>query len=67
VGHKKRIKIGISELMHGFWGKLKVVGSSYTGVRLNDCLRAARDVGIGIKRGGGGTGLEGFVEWLGEG
>jgi len=61
VGHEKRMRMANSELMHGFRGKLRVAGNSYTGVGLNDCVRAARDVVMGIKRGEEGTGLEGFV------
>lgn len=62
VGHEKRMRMANSELMHGFRGKLKVAGNSYTGVGLNDCVRAAMDVVMGIKRGEEGTGLERFME-----
>jgi oxygen-dependent protoporphyrinogen oxidase len=62
VGHEKRMRTANSELMNGFRGKLKVAGNSYTGVGLNDCVRAARDVVMGIKRGERTTGLESFVE-----
>jgi oxygen-dependent protoporphyrinogen oxidase len=63
VGHEKRMKAAHGELMQGFKGKLKVAGNSYTGVGLNDCVMAARDVVMAIKRGGGGgTGLESFKD-----
>lgn len=46
------------DLMREFKGKLAVAGNSYTGVGLNDCVRAARDVVMGMKRGTVSTGLE---------
>jgi oxygen-dependent protoporphyrinogen oxidase len=62
VGHERRMRVANGELLQGFNGKLKVAGNSYTGVGLNDCVMAARDVVLGIKRrGGSGTGLETFV------
>ena len=48
------------ELMSGYHGRLIVAGNSYTGVGLNDCVRAARDVAVKIKHGKSGTGLEEF-------
>lgn len=65
VGHEKRMKGAHGELMRGFKGKLSVAGNSYTGVGLNDCVRAARDVVkdiTGYEGAGGVTGLEQFVE-----
>lgn len=63
VGHEKRMKAAHGELMQGFRGKLKVAGNSYMGVGLNDCVMAARDIVMAIKRGGGGgTGLESFKD-----
>lgn len=43
-----------------FKGKLSVAGNSYTGVGMNDCVRSARDVVVGIKKGESPTGLERF-------
>ncbi|KAI9840733.1 MAG: oxygen-dependent protoporphyrinogen oxidase [Sclerophora amabilis] len=43
VGHDRRMDDMEAELQSGFKGRLKVAGSSYTGVGLNDCVRAARD------------------------
>jgi oxygen-dependent protoporphyrinogen oxidase len=62
VGHNARMKNAHGELMRLFRGKLKVAGNSYTGVGLNDCVRAARDVVMGMKsRPGDTTGLETFL------
>ncbi|KAE9381840.1 Protoporphyrinogen oxidase [Stipitochalara longipes BDJ] len=62
VGHESKMRAANRELMSAFKGKLKVAGNSYTGVGLNDCVMAARDVVMEIKRGGGGgTGLESFM------
>jgi oxygen-dependent protoporphyrinogen oxidase len=60
VGHEARMKQAHGELMQIFKGKLAVAGNSYTGVGLNDCVRAARDVVMDIKD-GHATGLESFV------
>jgi oxygen-dependent protoporphyrinogen oxidase len=61
VGHEARMKSAHEELMSTFNGKLKVAGNSYTGVGLNDCVRAARDVVMGMNDGRAKTGLEEFV------
>jgi oxygen-dependent protoporphyrinogen oxidase len=62
VGHERRMRAAHMELIQGFQEKLKVAGNSYTGVGLNNCVMAAKNVVLGIKKGGGGgTGLEGFV------
>jgi oxygen-dependent protoporphyrinogen oxidase len=62
VGHERRMRGAHIELVQGFQEKLKVAGNSYTGLGLNDCVMAAKNVVLGIKKGGGGgTGLEGFV------
>jgi oxygen-dependent protoporphyrinogen oxidase len=63
VGHYGRMKAAHGELMRGFKGKLAVAGNSYTGVGLNDCARAARDVVMDVTQyqgPGGITGLEQF-------
>jgi oxygen-dependent protoporphyrinogen oxidase len=60
VGHEARMKAAHGELMQMFKGKLAVAGNSYTGVGLNDCVRAARDVVMDIKD-RQATGLESFV------
>ena len=63
VGHEKRMRAAHLELFQGFKGKLKVAGNSYTGVGLNDCVMAAKNVVEAIKNEGGtssNTGLEGF-------
>jgi protoporphyrinogen/coproporphyrinogen III oxidase len=63
VGHEERMKKAHGELMRAFKGKLAVAGNSYTGVGLNDCVRAARDLveSISLRGAGGVTGLERFT------
>ena len=66
VGHEARME-DASHRLDSFRGRLRVAGNSYTGVGLNDCIRAARDVVRGLTDGTGKTGLESFVggkEWL---
>lgn len=60
VGHDQRMA-QVSKGLESFGGKLRVAGNSYTGVGLNDCVRAARDVSKGLVDGTGKTGLESFV------
>ena len=47
VGHHSRMTQAGAALQM-FEGRLRVAGSSYTGVGLNDCVRAARDVVMGL-------------------
>ncbi|MCJ1264831.1 oxygen-dependent protoporphyrinogen oxidase [Lobaria immixta] len=60
VGHRERMA-QTSSLLERFEGRLRVAGSSYKGVGLNDCVRAASDVVQGLIDGAGKTGLESFV------
>lgn len=60
VGHEQRMADASREL-EKWKGKLRVAGNSYTGVGLNDCVRAARDVAKGLVDGTARTGLESFV------
>lgn len=60
VGHDIRMGLASKEL-EKYEGRLRVAGNSFTGVGLNDCLRAARDVVTGLVKGTGKTGLEKFV------
>lgn len=66
VGHEERMKGAHDDLMKSFGGRLAVAGNSYTGVGVNDCVRAARDVAVRMRDTvvlGGGlavTGLEHF-------
>lgn len=62
VGHEARMKQGHEEVKDVFKGKLAVAGNSYTGVGMNDCVRAARDVVMDIKKGESPTGLESFLK-----
>jgi len=48
VGHDDRMEKVHFGLKNDFSGRLRVAGSSYTGVGLNDCVRAARDVVGGL-------------------
>ena len=64
VGHEKRMGDASRDLQRQFKGRLRVAGNSYTGVGLNDCVRAAMDV---VKRlaaadGRFDTGLESFTQ-----
>ncbi|RFU32474.1 hypothetical protein B7463_g3876, partial [Scytalidium lignicola] len=62
VGHKARLKDAHHRLMSEFGGKLAVAGSSYTGVGMNDCIRAARDLAKEVAADENVTGLESFVQ-----
>ena len=56
VGHHDRLSKG-SRQLENFEGRLKVAGNSYTGVGLNDCVRAAREVVKELVDGIQGSGL----------
>ena len=60
VGHEDRMA-DASRVLDTWSGRLRVAGNSYTGVGLNDCVRAARDVVKGLVAGTRRTGLETFV------
>ena len=60
VGHDQRMEQASRDL-EVFEGRLRVAGNSYTGVGLNDCVRAASDVAFGLVLGTSRTGLEQFV------
>ena len=57
VGHHDRLSRGSRQLEETFEGRLKVAGNSYTGVGLNDCVRAAREVVKELVNGVQGSGL----------
>ncbi|KAL8930494.1 MAG: hypothetical protein Q9208_000678 [Pyrenodesmia sp. 3 TL-2023] len=62
VGHHRRMAHG-HEALKFFNGRLRVAGSSYTGVGLNDCVRSARNVITSLVEGRNqDTGLESFAE-----
>ena len=66
VGHEQRMEQASKDL-EVFGGRVRVAGSSYTGVGLNDCVRAARDCVMGLVQGTSRTGLEEFVggrKWI---
>ncbi|OCK83756.1 Protoporphyrinogen oxidase [Lepidopterella palustris CBS 459.81] len=67
VGHDERMRIAHAQLKSAFGGRLQVVGSSYTGVGVNDCIRAARDIAKGLGEnvwllGEARTGLDHFLD-----
>ena len=61
VGHDDRMACISDDLKRTFGGRLRVAGNSYTGVGLNDCVRAARDVVRDLVDGRDKTGLDSFV------
>jgi oxygen-dependent protoporphyrinogen oxidase len=61
VGHSKRMEKAHEKLLKAFGGRLRVAGSSYTGVGLNDCVRSGFDTVMGMVSGRRLTGLEHFV------
>lgn len=62
VGHAKRMKEAHFALLRNFGGRLKVAGNSYTGVGVNDCLMAAKEIALATQADdwSSRTGLEGF-------
>lgn len=67
VGHHERMLEISRGLKRAFKGRLRVVGSSYTGVGVNDCIRAARNLVRDFHNGTGQTGLERFEreeQWM---
>ena len=60
IGHDQRMEQASKDL-EVFGGRMRVAGSSYTGVGLNDCVRAATDCVFGLVGGTNRTGLEDFV------
>ncbi|QDS78131.1 hypothetical protein FKW77_004493 [Venturia effusa] len=62
VGHTQRMKEAHHALLRHFGGRLKVAGNSYTGVGVNDCLMAAREIALATQAGNWSsrTGLESF-------
>ncbi|TGO10979.1 hypothetical protein BTUL_0120g00170 [Botrytis tulipae] len=62
VGHEQRLKQAHYELLGAYRGKLAVAGNSYTGVGVNDCIKAAKVVAGDVARGNDVTGLEKFTE-----
>lgn len=62
VGHEKRLKQAHYELLSAYKGRLAVAGNSYTGVGVNDCIKAAKVVASDVARGNDVTGLERFTE-----
>lgn len=48
VGHDLRMRAANMELLSGFGGLLSVAGNSYSGVGINDSVRSAREVAMGV-------------------
>ncbi|KAF2435987.1 Protoporphyrinogen oxidase [Tothia fuscella] len=44
VGHSQRLKEAHKSLLYHFKGRVKVAGNSYTGVGVNDCLKASLEI-----------------------
>ena len=61
VGHSARMRAAHGELTRAYKGRLRVAGSWYTGVGVNDCVKAAWSVARGLKE-EVQTGLESFDE-----
>ncbi|KAL8810305.1 MAG: hypothetical protein Q9200_002685 [Gallowayella weberi] len=62
VGHHSRMEQA-NEVLKRYGGRLRVAGNSYNGVGLNDCVRSAREVVMGLVQGHDEkTGLEGFTK-----
>jgi len=68
VGHSERLAKAHAVLDREFGGRVRVAGNSYTGVGVNDCVRAGREVARGVAGSLGSgdwrgkTGLEGFTK-----
>ena len=60
VGHDNRMEDASNRLAM-YQGRLRVAGNSFTGIGLNDCVRAAKDVVDGLVNRTKKTGLECFV------
>lgn len=61
VGHHMRMRDVHNRILKDFKGRLKVIGASYNGVGVNDCTRAAWDLGMRVETEGCSepwTGLE---------
>ena len=62
VGHEERM-IQLDQALRRRWdGNLLVAGNSYAGVGVNDCVRGALDVVLGLTEGRWKTGLERFTD-----
>ncbi|KAF2147139.1 uncharacterized protein K452DRAFT_282124 [Aplosporella prunicola CBS 121167] len=65
VGHSAQLQRAHQDLRRAYAGRVVVAGNSYTGVGVNDCVRAARDVAMHVGADGimpNRTGLEMFAE-----
>ena len=61
VGHASRMRRASSSLLDHFHGRLRVAGNSYSGVGLNDCVRAAKELAMKLEVDSKATGLEDLV------
>ena len=61
VGHAARMREASSRLLDNFHGRLRVAGNSYSGVGLNDCIRAAKELTMRLEVDSKATGLEDLV------
>lgn len=58
VGHAARMSDASKRLLDNFQGRLRIAGNSYTGVGLNDCVRAAKELATLLQSGLQRSGLE---------
>jgi oxygen-dependent protoporphyrinogen oxidase len=58
VGHKAKLAHLRKQVIENYGGKLALVGSSYTGVGVNDCIRAGRELEMFYNFDKNCTGLE---------
>lgn len=65
VGHEERLVQADEDLRRLYKGRVAVVGSSYKGVGVSDCVRMAREEAGRVARYGEGTGLGDVVRsWI---
>ena len=62
TGHCQRMQETHNVLVEHFHGRLRVAGSPYRGVSVNDCIRSAYETVRDMISGEGSTGLEHFLE-----
>lgn len=61
VNHDEKMSRLSCDLNRLYGGRLRVAGNSYTGVGVNDCIKAARNVVRGLVNGRSETGLDSFT------
>ena len=64
VGHYKTLMALKAQLIEKFDSRLAVVGSSYTGVGVNDCVRSARSLAMNLKNDANSIGFPYPEAWI---